>query len=138
MHDQRARACQGCARFFSLCVLSLTLCLVLSSCGRARQSQPSPAPPTAADEETAMEALLLCFRDQVRGIDDFRSDARTITEMVFLACEQPYHTAVDTHWHILVAQGAVAPDTKPLFVATMQSSMKRRILGAVLDYRRSR
>jgi len=136
MHAPRTRACQGCARFFSLGVLLLGL--VLSSGGCARQASPSPAPPTAAEEETAMEALLLCIRDQVRVIDDFRSEARTITELVFLACDQPYRTAVDTHWHRLVATGAVAPDTQPLFVATMQVSMKRRILGVVLDSRRSR
>ena len=136
MHAQRTRACQGCARFFSFCVL--LLCLVLSSGGCARQASPSPAPPTAAEEETAMEALLLCIRDQVRVIDDFRSEARTITELVFLACDQPYRTAVDIHWHRLVATGAVAPDTQPVFVATMQAAMKRRILGAVLDSRRSR
>ena len=122
-------------------LLILTLCLALSSCGRAPRSQPSPAPqpqPTAADEEAAIEALLLCFHQQVRAVNDTRSDARAIAETVFLACEQEYHTAVNTHWHMLVARGAVAPDTKPLFFETMQSSMKRRILGAVLDYRRSR
>jgi hypothetical protein len=85
-----------------------------------------------------MEALLLCFYHQVHAVDDTRSDARVIAETVFRACEQEYHTAVDTHWHLLVARGAVAPDAKPLFFETMQSSMKRRILGAVLDYRRSR
>ena len=112
--------------------LILILCLVLSSCGRA-----PPPPPTEADEQAAMEALILCFYDQVRVIDDRSSDARAIAETVFLACEQAYHTAVATHWHILVARGALAPDSQSVFFATMQSAMKRRILGAVLGYRRS-
>ena len=122
-------------------LLILILCLVLNSCGHAPRPQPSPAPqppPTAAEEEAAIEALLLCFHQQVRLVDDTRSDARAIAETVFLACEQEYHSAVDIHWHRLVARGDVDPDTKPLFFETMQSSMKRRILGAILDYRRSR
>jgi hypothetical protein len=122
-------------------LLILTLCLVLSSCGRTPRPQSSPAPlpqPTVADEQAAIEALILCFHHQVPVVDDTRSDARAIVETVFLACEQEYQTAVETHWHILVARGALAPDTKPLFFETMQSSMKRRILGAVLDYRRTR
>ena len=120
-------------------LLILILCLVLSSCGHAPQPPlpPTPAPPTEADEQAAMEALILCFYNQVRVIDDRSSDARAIAEAVFLACEQAYHTAVTTHWHILVAKGALAPDTEAAFFTTMQSSMKRRILGAVLDYRRS-
>ena len=119
--------------------LILILCLVLSSCGRAPQPPlpPTPAPPTEADEQAAMEALVLCFYNQLRVIDDRSSDARAIAEAVFLACEQPYHTAVTIHWDIVVAKGVLAPDTQSAFFATMQSSMKRRILGAVLDYRRS-
>jgi hypothetical protein len=69
----------------------LLLCLVLSSCGRAPPPPPptTPAPPpTEADEQAAMEALILCFYNQVRLIDDHSSDARAIAEMVFLACEQ--------------------------------------------------
>ena len=115
-------------------LLILSLCLVLSSCGHAPQP---PPPATEADEETAMEALILCFYNQVRVIDDRSSDARDIAEAVFLACEQTYDTAVTIHWRILVARGALAPDTQAVFFTTMQSSMKRRILGAVLDYRRS-
>ena len=84
-----------------------------------------------------MEALLRCFYNQVRAIDDRSSDARAIAEAVFLACEQACHTAITIHWHILVAGGALAPDTEAVFFTTMQSSMKRRVLGAVLDYRRS-
>ena len=84
-----------------------------------------------------MEALLLCFYNQVRVIDDRSSDARAIAEAVFLACEQAYDTAITIHWRILVARGALAPDTETAFFNTMQSAMKRRILGAVLDYRRS-
>jgi len=118
-------------------LLILSLCLILSSCGHAPQPPPPAPPPTAADEETAMEALILCFYNQVRVIDDRSSDARDIAEAVFLACEQPYDTAVTIHWRILVARGALAPDTQAVFFTTMQSSMKRRILGAILDYRRS-
>jgi hypothetical protein len=118
--------------------LILVLCLVLSSCGRVSQPPPTPAPPpTAADEEAAMETLLLCFYNQVRALDDRSSDAHAIAEAVFLACEQAYHTAVAIHWHLLVARGALAPDTQTAFFATMQSAMKRRTLGAILDYRRS-
>src|SRR5262249_46189721 len=122
-------------------LLILTLCLVLNSCGRAPRSQPSPAPPpqpTAADEEAAIAALLRCFYQQVRVVDDTTSDARAIAETVFLACEQEYQTAVETHWQMLIGKGALAPDTKPFFFETMQVSIKRRALGAVLDYRRSR
>ena len=121
-------------------LLILSLCLVLSSCGHAPQPSPAPtpAPPlTEADEEAAMEALLRCFYNQVRAIDDRSSDARAIAEAVFLACEQACHTAISIHWHLLVARGALAPDSEAVFFTTMQSSMKRRILGAVLDYRRS-
>ncbi|HEY5869978.1 MAG TPA: hypothetical protein VI542_31165 [Candidatus Tectomicrobia bacterium] len=117
-------------------LLILSLCLVLSSCGHAPQPPPAP-PPTEADEGAAMEALLLCFYNQVRAIDDRSSDARAIAEAVFLACEQACHTAITIHWHLLVARGALAPDTEAVFFTTMQSSMKRRVLGAVLDYRRS-
>jgi hypothetical protein len=84
-----------------------------------------------------MEALILCLYNQVRAIDDRSSDARAIAEEVFLACEQPYNTAVTIHWHLLVARGALSPDSQSMFFATMQSAMKRRTLGAVLDYRRS-
>ncbi len=84
-----------------------------------------------------MEALIVCFYNQVRAVDDRSSDAHAIAEAVFLACEQAYNTAVTIHWQILVAKGALAPDTQDVFFATMQSAMKRRILGAVLDYRRS-
>ena len=84
-----------------------------------------------------MEALILCFYNQVRAIDDHSSDARAIAEEVFLACAQAYNTAVAIHWQLLVARGALAPDTQDAFFATMQSAMKRRTLGAVLDYRRS-
>ena len=84
-----------------------------------------------------MEALILCLYNQVRALDDHSSAASVIAEAVFLACAQAYDTAVTIHWHLLVARGALAPDTQDVFFATMQSAMKRRTLGAVLDYRRA-
>ena len=107
-------------------VLLLTLGIVLSSCG------PAPIPhPTEDEKQGALRTVTTCLEQNVDGLDDGKSDARTIAEALVSVCVKEYHTAA------LLSASEVPPRLQPAYLEQVRARWIESALRTVLSYRRS-
>ena len=106
-------------------VLLLTLGLALSSCGQA------PIPHPSEDEkQSAFRTVATCLEQNVDGLDDGTSDARTIAEALVSVCVKEYRTAA------LLSASEVPPRLQPAYLDQVRACWIESALRTVLSYRR--
>ena len=107
-------------------VLLLTLGLVLSGCGQA----PIP-PPTEDEKQAAFRTVTTCLEQNVDGLDDGKSDARTIAEALVSVCVKEYRTAA------ALSASEVPPRLQPAYLEQVRARWLESALRTVLSYRRA-
>src|SRR5215831_9376073 len=118
--------CNGSAGLLAMViVLLLALGFVLSSCGQA----PTPKP-TEAEKQAALRTVTNCIEQNVDGLDDGKSDARTIAEALVAVCAKEYRTAA------LLSASEIPPRLQPAYLEQVRARWIEPALRTVLYYRR--
>jgi hypothetical protein len=126
LRHARAMLCNGSSGETAMVVvLLLTLGFVLSSCGQA----PTPKP-TEDEKQAALRTVTTCLEQNVDGLDDGKSDARTIAEALVSVCAKEYRTAA------ALSASEVPLRLQPAYFEQVRARWFEPALRTVLYYRR--